>query len=148
VKHVYALIAVFVISGAIVAACTSSSNQSSSSSSTTAAATENAMSSTMAPAMKPAALPIPLSKLKSMSIAKGDPAAGKVVFDSNCASCHGAGAKGGGPGPKLAGIGIKPGQVAFMIRNPNAIDPDSAMPKLTLTDKQVADVSAYVASLK
>ena len=106
------------------------------------------MSSTMAPATK-SALPIPLNKLKSMTVAAGSATAGKAVFDANCASCHGAGAKNqGGPGPTLAGVGLKAGQVAFMVRNPAAVDADSGMPKLTLTDKQVADVSAYVASLK
>lgn len=144
-----ALVAIVAASSAIVAACTgSSSDNTSSSSSATSAATEMPMASTAAPAGK-SALPIPLSKLKTMTVAKGNVAAGKVVFDANCASCHGAGAKNqGGPGPTLAGTGIKPGQVAFMVLNPAAIDPSSGMPKLTLTSKQIADVSAYVASLK
>jgi mono/diheme cytochrome c family protein len=148
VKQLIGLIAMVLASTAVVAACSGSSNSGSSSSST-AAATTAPMAATMAPAMKPAALPIPLAKLKSMTVAAGSATAGKAVFDANCASCHGAGATNqGGPGPTLAGTGIKAGQVAFMVRNPTAIDPDSGMPKLPLTDKQLAEVSAYVASLK
>ena len=74
--------------------------------------------------------------------------AGAKVFAANCESCHGTGGKNGTVGPSLAGIGIKPGQVAFMVMNPAAIDKDSGMPKLPLSAKDVADVSAYVASLK
>lgn len=150
-KKIVGLLAVVLASGAIVAACSSSSSGSSdnSSSSAATAATTEAPASTMAPATKPAALPIPLSKLKMLHMAAGSATAGKAVFDANCASCHGAGGKNqGGPGPTIAGVGLKAGQVEFMVRNPAAIDPDSGMPKLPLTDKQVADVAAYVASLK
>jgi mono/diheme cytochrome c family protein len=150
VKKVAAILVIVFAAGAIVAACSSSSNSSSGSGSSPAAtaATSMAMSSTAAP-MKASALPIPLSKLKSAKVAAGDPASGKMVFDANCASCHGAGARNqGGPGPTLAGTGIKAGQVAYMVLNPAAIDPSSGMPKLTLSNKQLADVAAYVASLK
>ena len=151
-KKLLALLTVVAASGLVVAACTGSSNGSdnSASSSATAAATAGAMNTTatMAP-MKKSSLPIPLTKLKSMTVAVGSVSAGKAVFDANCATCHGAGAKNqGGPGPTLAGTGIKAGQVAFMVRNPAGIDPDSGMPKLPLSDKQLADVAAYVASLK
>jgi mono/diheme cytochrome c family protein len=149
VKKIVGLLAVVLASGVVVAACSGSSSGSSGSSSTATAAAATMAAATTAPAMKPAALPIPLAKLKSVTVAKGSATAGKLVFDANCASCHGAGGKNqGGPGPTIAGVGLKAGQVAFMVRNPAAIDPDSGMPKLQLTDKQIADVAAYVASLK
>ena len=149
-KKIVGLLAVVLASGAIVAACSGSSdNSSGSTTNATAAAATEAPAATTAAAMKPAALPIPIAKLKSMTVAAGSATAGKAVFDENCASCHGAAGKNqGGPGPTIAGVGLKGGQVAFMIRNPAAIDPDSGMPKLPLTDKQLADVAAYVASLK
>lgn len=93
-------------------------------------------------------LPIPLAKLPVAKVAPGNASAGAAVFAANCASCHGTGGKNGSVGPQLAGMGLKAGQVAYMVRNPQAIDKESAMPKLPLTDKQVADVAAYVASLK
>jgi mono/diheme cytochrome c family protein len=34
-----------------------------------------------------------------------------------------------------------------MVRHPRAIDADSQMPELPLTDAELADVAAYVASL-
>ena len=93
-------------------------------------------------------LPIPLAKLPSMTVAAGNASAGAQVFAANCASCHGEGGKNGTVGPTLAGTGLKAGQVAYMVRHPQGVDKDSSMPALTLSDKQVADVAAYVASLK
>jgi mono/diheme cytochrome c family protein len=150
VKKLTALLAVLIAVSFAVSACTKSQDNSQTSTSETAAATaaaESAMPTQMA--MQGAAkLPIPLAKLPMLKVAPGNASAGSVVFSTNCASCHGEGGKNGQVGPSLAGIGIKPGQVAYMIRNPQGVDKDSSMPKLPLTDKQVADVAAYVASLK
>lgn len=145
-KKLTALLAVLIAVSFAVSACTKSQDTSQTSTSATTAA-ETSMATQMA--MQSAAkLPIPLAKLPLAKVAPGNASAGSVVFSTNCASCHGEGGKNGQVGPSLAGIGIKPGQVAYMIRNPQAVDKDSSMPKLPLTDKQVADVAAYVASLK
>lgn len=153
-KKVAALIAVMLASGVAIAACGSNSN---SGSSTTTSATDNASAAAMpastkmaggAMSVKTATLPIPLAKLPSMKVAAGNVANGAKLFAANCESCHGAGGKNGQVGPTLAGMGFKAGQVAYMVRNPAAVDKDSSMPKLTITDKELADISAYVASLK
>ena len=145
-KKLTALLAVLIAVSFAVAACTKSQDTSQTSTSATTAAdiatpTQMAMQSA-------AKLPIPLAKLPSLKVAPGNASAGAVVFSTNCASCHGEGGKNGQVGPTLAGTGIKPGQVAYMVRNPQGVEKDSSMPKLPLTDKQVADVAAYVASLK
>ena len=146
-KKLTALLAVLIAVSFAVAACTKSQDTSQTSTSATAAA-ESAMPTQMAMQGAAAKLPIPLAKLPSLKVAPGNASAGAVVFSTNCASCHGEGGKNGQVGPTLAGAGLKPGQVAFMVRNPQGVDKESSMPKLPLTDKQVADVAAYVASLK
>jgi mono/diheme cytochrome c family protein len=95
---------------------------------------------------KAKSLPIKLEKLPELTVAKGDVAKGEKAFNINCSVCHGTGAV-GGEGPQLSHTGIKPGQVAFMVRNPAKIDPNSEMPKLNISDTDLADISAYVASL-
>jgi ubiquinol-cytochrome c reductase cytochrome c subunit len=149
-----AIIVLFALlaAGVAVSACSKSSNESSSnmsssamSSMATAASNMTGSAGSMVAAVK---LPIPLDKLPSATVAAGSASAGAAVFSANCASCHGAGGKNGQVGPQLAGVGLKAGQVAYMVRNPQGVDKTSGMPKLPLTDKQVADVSAYVASLK
>jgi cytochrome c oxidase cbb3-type subunit III len=146
VKKLTALLAVLIAVSFAVAACTKSQDTSqTSTSATTAADTATPTHMAMQSAAK---LPIPLAKLPSLKVAPGNASAGAVVFSTNCASCHGEGGKNGQVGPTLAGTGIKPGQVAYMVRNPQGVEKDSSMPKLPLTDKQVADVAAYVASLK
>lgn len=150
-RRVFVLLLTLVVCISFSAACSKGSNSSSSAESpapASAAPAATAASMANAASASPAALPIPLAKLPSAKVAAGDAAAGAKVFAANCESCHGAGGKNGTVGPSLAGIGIKAGQVAYMVLNPAAVDKESGMPKLPLSPKDVADVAAYVASLK
>jgi len=72
---------------------------------------------------------------------------GKTVFAQYCSACHGQAGE-GGVGPALKGEAAKknPEQVTAFIKNPK-----SPMPKLypsPLSDKDVAEVAAFVESLK
>lgn len=151
-KKIAALIAVILATGLAVAACGSGSSSSSSTSSTAtdspAAANTTAVDTDGGAMGAKSTLPIPLAKLPMAKVAAGNVANGSKLFAANCESCHGAGGKNGQVGPTLAGEGFKAGQVAYMVRNPAGVDKDSSMPKLTITDKELADISAYVASLK
>ena len=75
--------------------------------------------------------------------ANGDPAAGKVVFTTTCGACHTLSAAGtsGTVGPNLDEA--KPDQARIIDRVTNGA---GAMPsfKGQLTDKQIADVVAFV----
>ncbi len=93
------------------------------------------------------ALPIAPAQLPALAIGAGDARRGADLFAANCATCHGAQGANGPDAPRLAGSGLAAGQVAYMIRHPQAIDPRSTMPTLGLADRDVADVSAYVAEL-
>jgi mono/diheme cytochrome c family protein len=92
-------------------------------------------------------LPIPLDQIPSVAVALGDAGRGRAIFAGNCASCHGPGGANGPDAPRLRSSGITEGQAAYMVRHPRAIDPSSEMPDFGFTDRDVADVSAYVASL-
>jgi mono/diheme cytochrome c family protein len=78
--------------------------------------------------------------------AKGNAAAGKTVFTSNCSSCHtlaDANAK-GTIGPNLDDLKPDAATVAHQVENGGG-----AMPafKGTLSATQIADVAAYVSSV-
>jgi len=148
VKHLTALLGVLIVASLVMTAC-SKSQQSSTTTNTEASAASN-MEAASPPPSSPvaAALPIPLAKLPSVAVGSGSASAGAKVFAANCASCHGEGGKNGQVGPTLYGVGLKAGQVAYMVMNPQGVDKSSGMPKLPLTKQQIADVSAYVASLK
>jgi mono/diheme cytochrome c family protein len=153
-KKIAALFAIMVATGITAAACSSKSDSGSSATSTAtdaampAATPHNVAIDTGPPEAPKGKLPIPLAKLPSMTVAAGSVTNGAKLFAANCESCHGASGKNGQVGPTLYGMGFKAGQVAFMVRKPAAVDVDSSMPKLTITDKELADISAYVASLK
>ena len=73
-------------------------------------------------------------------------ARGKQVFQSNCSFCHGANAKGGESGPDLLRS-----ELTLHDANGDKIGPvvhgsraDKGMPKFTLTDEQIADISAFL----
>jgi quinol---cytochrome-c reductase cytochrome c subunit len=78
----------------------------------------------------------------------GDAENGRRLFASNCAACHGAtGVEGGAIGPSLRHESSRmdyPSTVSWIE------DPQPPMPKLypkTLSQSQVRDLAAYVASL-
>jgi mono/diheme cytochrome c family protein len=79
--------------------------------------------------------------------AAGDTTKGEAIFAANCASCHGEKGAGGGVGPTLKGEKSRKDTAAAIawIKNPQP-----PMPKLypsPLSQKDVADVAAYVESL-
>ncbi|MCB9742219.1 MAG: cytochrome c [Alphaproteobacteria bacterium] len=89
---------------------------------------------------------------------QGDVAKGKSIYTANCMACHGSGAKGDGPAaialsPKPKDLtaqafweGKTDADIKTIIK---AGKPGTAMaPFPQLSDKDVADVTAYLRSLK
>jgi mono/diheme cytochrome c family protein len=134
----FALLAAGAIAVLVAAGCTKGGDQSSSSTTTTttSASTAPEASSTSGS----------MSSSTTMA-AKGDATHGKQIFDTNCATCHGAGGVGGGVGPSLKNEKSRKNfeQAVAWIKNPQP-----PMPKLypsPLSEKDVQDAAAYVESL-
>jgi cytochrome c553 len=119
-----------------------------------APAPEAAAPAAPAPAAPAPTAPEAAAPMAAMTPAAGtaDVAAGETKFKTVCASCHGANAQGQGTFPKLAGltedtIKSKLGQY----RKGETVGPMTAtmapMAK-ALSDADVANVAAYIATLK
>ncbi|GAB4063338.1 c-type cytochrome [Angustibacter speluncae] len=81
--------------------------------------------------------------------ASGSVENGEKLFQANCSTCHGPGAQGGEAGPSLIGVGAA--SVDFQVgtgRMPmEATAPQAPEKDVKFSEQDVADLSAYVASL-
>jgi mono/diheme cytochrome c family protein len=73
--------------------------------------------------------------------AAGDATRGEVVFERECAGCHGMGGT-GGSGPALEGTGLEAEVVTERVREGSGI-----MPGGLVSGQDEADVVAYVVSI-
>ncbi|MBV9271078.1 MAG: cytochrome c [Candidatus Eremiobacteraeota bacterium] len=78
---------------------------------------------------------------------RADVGRGQTIYAAQCAACHGVSGANGPIGPSLLRERRRhtPSQIEAIVR-----DPDPPMPKLypgTISDRDVKDVSAYVAGL-
>jgi mono/diheme cytochrome c family protein len=127
-----------------VAACGGSSDNNT----TTAApaASSETAPATSAASTEAATTQAATSEAGTTATAAGDPAAGKAVFTANCASCHtlaDAGSK-GAVGPNLDDLKPDEARVKHQVEVGGAIMPAF---KGTLSDADIANVAAYVASV-
>ena len=73
--------------------------------------------------------------------AVGDASAGRIVFESKCAGCHGARGQ-GGAGPRLIGTGLTADEVAAQVDQGGGV-----MPAGLVSGQDEADAVAYVVSI-
>ncbi len=126
---------------ALLAGCAKHDDESSSSTTTTTTVSSPAAVATSSNAMPAASAPAPAAS------PQGDPAKGRLIFEANCASCHGEGGQGGGIGPRLVDEKSRKNlaQTVSWIE-----DPQPPMPKLypsPLSLPDVKNVAAYVQTL-
>ena len=79
----------------------------------------------------------------------GDPAAGKKIFsESRCISCHTVEGKGNGSAPELSKVGssVTPGWLLAFLRDPQAFDPMTRMPRYHFSETESRDLVAYLGS--
>lgn len=81
--------------------------------------------------------------------AKNAPAA-PAMFTQICASCHSLGGTGGSVGPALDGVGERHDAAWFdkWLRDPGAVKPGTAMPKLPMSDAERAGLVAFLTAQK
>jgi mono/diheme cytochrome c family protein len=78
----------------------------------------------------------------------GDPVRGRLVFNTNCATCHGADGRAGGVGPPLIDENERQDLQRTIVWIEN---PEPPMPKLypsPLSEQEVEDVAAFVQTIR
>jgi mono/diheme cytochrome c family protein len=77
---------------------------------------------------------------------------GKELYEVKyqCQSCHTIGSTGGYVGPSLNNVGnwLRPQWIEAWLRNPQALDPQTIDPQLSLSDKEVKALTAYLLTLR
>lgn len=77
--------------------------------------------------------------------------AGRMLYDKNgCSACHSVQGKGGKAGPDLTHVGRKRDRDWLIghFRDPQAFSPGSIMPKVTLPEPELNQLTDYMQSLK
>lgn len=72
------------------------------------------------------------------------------LFNQLCVACHALGGQGGAVGPALDGVGDRR-DAAYLqkwLRDPQAMKPATAMPKLPLSDGQIDELVAFLSQQK
>lgn len=72
------------------------------------------------------------------------------MFNQLCVACHMVNGQGGNVGPALDGVGTR-FDFAYLTRwlkDPNAVKPNTLMPKLPLTDEEIKEIATYLVGLK
>jgi nitric oxide reductase subunit C len=72
------------------------------------------------------------------------------IFGQVCTACHALNGRGGNVGPALDGVGSKFDiqYITQWLKDPAAIKMDTKMPKLPLSDNDIAELATYLSSLK
>ena len=72
------------------------------------------------------------------------------IFNQMCVACHSVNGQGGVVGPALDGVGnrMTKEQIVAWLRDPLKVKPDSKMPKLPLSEADIAELGAYLALLQ
>ncbi|MCC6782016.1 MAG: c-type cytochrome [Planctomycetes bacterium] len=73
-----------------------------------------------------------------------------LVFNQMCIACHALGGQGGLVGPALDGVGDRLDAATIRMRlvDPKSVKPDALMPKLPLSDADIAELVAFLSKLQ
>ena len=93
------------------------------------------------------------SHVSAQKPAAGNPATGKQIYNSavpKCSTCHKIGNSGGKLGPDLSAVGTKRDAVwlATYLPNPQRENPKNKMPPVKVTGQDLADLIAYLRTLR
>src|SRR3990172_9447854 len=83
-----------------------------------------------------------------LSAPKGDAEAGQQVYGSKCASCHGQKAEGGVAPDLRAQYKLGAPFIYAWILDPTAVAFEATMPKIALSNKEMADFGEYIMALR